>query len=131
MLCPSVMRRDVIVFLGIVMTLSLRCNGESVYLRGAGASFPANVYRSWAIYFVAFRHKYMSVQLTYDSIGSGGGKEAITQVRPVCFLVYVTSKIGCSIFRVETMQLWFAFCALFGYEHLSALILLLGNVLVT
>ena len=71
-----------VIGVGVVFLAQFLCGvcAAKVVLHGAGASFPSNVYRSWGIYFQAYRHKYMRVELTYDSIGSGGGKDAITKV---------------------------------------------------
>lgn len=53
----------------------LQCGGSSEgRLNGAGASFPVPIYKAWAHSF----RKETSVQLNYQSIGSGGGVKQIT-----------------------------------------------------
>ncbi len=48
-----------------------------VHLRGAGASFPANVYQTWLTLFTAYRRKFVTLETTYQVTGSGNGKKLI------------------------------------------------------
>ncbi|XP_046550670.1 atrial natriuretic peptide receptor 1-like [Haliotis rubra] len=49
----------------------------AVHLNGAGASFPADVYRSWLPAYKSYRSRFAGVEMKYESIGSGGGKARI------------------------------------------------------
>ena len=64
----------------LVLSNVLMTSQKSTRIDGAGASFPASVYRSWGLYYQTHRVEFKNVRMSYDSIGSGGGKEAITQV---------------------------------------------------
>jgi phosphate transport system substrate-binding protein len=62
------------------MTLIAGCDGESsssgeVRLNGAGASFPAPLYRRWV---TEYDQVAKNVEIDYEAIGSGGGIKAIT-----------------------------------------------------
>ncbi|MFH7027797.1 MAG: phosphate ABC transporter substrate-binding protein PstS [Heteroscytonema crispum UTEX LB 1556] len=50
--------------------------GGNVTLTGAGASFPAPLYASW---FTELNKKYPSLQVNYQSVGSGAGVEQFTK----------------------------------------------------
>ncbi|KAK2156212.1 hypothetical protein LSH36_219g04001 [Paralvinella palmiformis] len=47
-------------------------------LRGAGASFPNEVYQAWMTYYTTTRLNYVSLHMSYDAVGSGTGKRRIT-----------------------------------------------------
>ncbi len=51
-------------------------SGKLVKLQGAGASFPAPLYTKW---FKEFSAEHDSIQIDYQSIGSGGGVKAVIQ----------------------------------------------------
>ena len=55
-------------------------NCADVTLLGAGASFPGEVYNSWSLFFAALRASFLDVNIVYESVGSGAGKERILQV---------------------------------------------------
>ena len=68
---------------GVLVTFVLFCIGASfvasqhpLAVTGAGASFPAEVYKSWASSFVAERP---DLQIIYNSTGSGNGLRTITE----------------------------------------------------
>ncbi len=48
----------------------------SITLQGAGATFPATLYKQW---FQDFNAKYSNIQIDYQANGSGAGIKAITQ----------------------------------------------------
>jgi phosphate transport system substrate-binding protein len=50
--------------------------GGSVTLTGAGASFPVPLYQTW---FAELNKKYPSLQVNYQSVGSGAGVEQFTK----------------------------------------------------
>ncbi|XP_067652446.1 atrial natriuretic peptide receptor 1-like [Haliotis asinina] len=50
---------------------------SAVQLNGAGASFPADVYRAWLPAYKSYRSRFTEVAMKYESIGSGGGKARI------------------------------------------------------
>lgn len=50
--------------------------GGKVSLTGAGASFPAPLYQTW---FQALNQKYPTLQVNYQSVGSGAGVEQFTK----------------------------------------------------
>ncbi|MFM2064821.1 MAG: hypothetical protein RLZZ507_4492 [Cyanobacteriota bacterium] len=50
--------------------------GGNVTLTGAGASFPAPLYQTW---FAELNKKYPSLQVNYQSVGSGAGVEQFTK----------------------------------------------------
>ncbi|MBD2296902.1 phosphate ABC transporter substrate-binding protein PstS [Anabaena sphaerica FACHB-251] len=50
--------------------------GGNVTLTGAGASFPAPLYQTW---FTDLNKKYPSLQVNYQSVGSGAGVEQFTK----------------------------------------------------
>ncbi|KAL8559412.1 hypothetical protein ACOMHN_045209 [Nucella lapillus] len=53
-------------------------NTEAVVnLRGAGASFPGTVYQSWIPAYRASRQAHVSLNMTYEMVGSGTGKARI------------------------------------------------------
>ena len=45
-----------------------------ITLRGAGASFPAEVYKSWMVRFRVFRSYFTELDMSYEAVGSGRGK---------------------------------------------------------
>jgi phosphate transport system substrate-binding protein len=51
-----------------------QANASFVKLQGAGASFPAPLYGKW---FKAYNSAHQSVQIDYQSVGSGGGVKAV------------------------------------------------------
>ncbi|XP_071091629.1 atrial natriuretic peptide receptor 2-like [Haliotis cracherodii] len=60
-----------------ILTLSPFCEGV-VQLRGAGASFPEQVYKSWTQSYKVFRQQQSrDINATYLSIGSGSGRKRI------------------------------------------------------
>ena len=48
--------------------------GEEVKIQGAGASFPAPLYNKW---FKAYHAAHPDVQIDYQSVGSGSGREDV------------------------------------------------------
>ncbi|XP_041377068.1 receptor-type guanylate cyclase gcy-12-like [Gigantopelta aegis] len=64
-------------FFLVIVTSFLRKSWQMVNISGAGASFPLNVYTSWMPGFETYRHRFKDVDITYESIGSGGGKARI------------------------------------------------------
>lgn len=50
---------------------------ETLALLGAGASFPANVYKTWIPAYKIFRKPFVSLDLKYDTKSSGVGKARI------------------------------------------------------
>lgn len=50
---------------------------DTVHIRGAGASFPYDVYSSWISAYVAHRQEHVKLNMTYVSTGSGEGKARI------------------------------------------------------
>jgi hypothetical protein len=48
-----------------------------ISLSGAGASFPNEVYQNWAVMYTAERQAYITLEMSYDAIGSGSGKKRI------------------------------------------------------
>lgn len=65
----------------LIVSISIIPRVQSVQLRGAGASFPAEVYKAWISSYIAIRREYVAdLTMTYDSVGSGGGKTRIQQV---------------------------------------------------
>ncbi|KAK7492270.1 hypothetical protein BaRGS_00016567 [Batillaria attramentaria] len=61
------------------LILLLFCSwvGAAVQLNGAGASFPYDVYSAWMPAYKAYRASYLTINMKYESIGSGGGKARI------------------------------------------------------
>lgn len=55
---------------------TVRSQGKSVSLTGAGASFPAPLYQRW---FSEYNKANPNVQVSYQSVGSGAGVEQFTQ----------------------------------------------------
>jgi phosphate transport system substrate-binding protein len=55
---------------------TVRSQGQSVSLIGAGASFPAPLYQRW---FSEYNKANPNVQVSYQSVGSGAGVEQFTQ----------------------------------------------------
>ncbi|XP_064598848.1 atrial natriuretic peptide receptor 2-like [Liolophura sinensis] len=53
---------------------------DTVHIRGAGASFPYDVYSSWISAYVAHRQTHVKLNMTYVSTGSGEGKARIKGV---------------------------------------------------
>src|ERR1051325_6606345 len=49
---------------------------DNVLINGAGATFPTPIYTKW---FDAYHKLFPSIQFNYQSIGSGGGINQITQ----------------------------------------------------
>ena len=49
-------------------------------VRGAGATFPSEVYKSWMRSYSVLRQPFVDVELTYEAVGSGSGKRRIQQV---------------------------------------------------
>ncbi|KAK7498996.1 hypothetical protein BaRGS_00009805 [Batillaria attramentaria] len=48
-----------------------------VNLRGAGASFPNEVYQTWIPSYRAYRQAHVQLNMTYEKAGSGSGKARI------------------------------------------------------
>ena len=67
----------IVIFLNVLNSF-VYC--ADVTLLGAGASFPAEVYSSWSLFFAALRASFLDVNIVYESVGSGAGKERILQV---------------------------------------------------
>ena len=62
----------------------------SVTVRGAGASFPRDVYDVWIVSYQTERSKHTDVTMMYDGIGSGNGKAVITGTLTLCQQGYLT-----------------------------------------
>lgn len=62
-------RRSILLGAGAVLTLPLAARAEEANITGAGASFPNPVYQKWA----EAARPAISVQLNYQSVGSGAG----------------------------------------------------------
>lgn len=50
---------------------------ETVPLHGKGASFPNEVYKSWIPAYKAHRQNQVSLEMSYEAVGSSNGKTAI------------------------------------------------------
>jgi phosphate transport system substrate-binding protein len=76
------MRRRAIAVLFAALTLgAVSCNGPlsgggHVTLQGAGATFPAPLYRKW---FAEYQAAHPEVKIFYQSMGSGGGVELFSE----------------------------------------------------
>ncbi len=64
-----------LLFLALIQAAARPAVGVTV--RGAGASFPNEVYESWMPAFEASRLPFVHLQMTYDAIGSSAGKSLI------------------------------------------------------
>ena len=66
-------------FVGCVLLfLSLPRDAHAlVNMRGAGASFPSEVYKSWMPMYKSSRQTFVNLYMDYQAIGSGGGKKLI------------------------------------------------------
>ena len=53
-----------------------------VRIRGAGASFPSEIYKAWMVRFRVWRGQHTLLDMSYQAIGSGGGKDAIKSGEP-------------------------------------------------
>ena len=49
----------------------------SVVLRGAGASFPKEVYSEWLPTYMSSRRRWVNIEMGYQPIGSSRGKQAV------------------------------------------------------
>lgn len=64
--------------LWILVLLSTCCYVDcETRVRGAGASFPSEVYKAWMVRYAASRQRFTTVTMTYEAVGSGGGKRRI------------------------------------------------------
>ena len=52
---------------------------DHVFLRGAGASFPSPVYKSWTTNYMALRQEHVTLEASYEAVGSGTGKKRIME----------------------------------------------------
>ncbi|XP_060085759.1 retinal guanylyl cyclase 1-like [Ylistrum balloti] len=50
-----------------------------VYVRGRGASFPHEVYKEWRSAYRLYRNAHVNLDMPYEAVGSGKGKEAIKE----------------------------------------------------
>ena len=66
-----------VVVLGGLVGSAAKRDIPKVSLRGAGASFPSHVYKSWLVLFAAYRRPFVSLNLDYDAVGSGSGKAMV------------------------------------------------------
>ncbi|XP_041376768.1 atrial natriuretic peptide receptor 1-like [Gigantopelta aegis] len=55
----------------------VRLSDETIEVKGAGASFPLDVYTSWIPAYETYRRRFQDVHISYSSIGSGKGKARI------------------------------------------------------
>src|ERR1700688_3922708 len=64
---------------GAVLTLALAAgtaSAQNVLINGGGATFPYPMYSKW---FDEYHKKFPTLQFNYQSIGSGGGIQQVTQ----------------------------------------------------
>jgi phosphate transport system substrate-binding protein len=64
---------------GVALTLALAAgtaSAQNVLINGAGATFPYPMYSKW---FDEYHKKFPTLQFNYQSIGSGGGIQQVTQ----------------------------------------------------
>lgn len=63
----------------VILQCSYYCGtiGGIVQVRGAGASFPYNVYKSWILSYKASQHGHGSLNMQYEITGSTEGKRRI------------------------------------------------------
>jgi ABC-type phosphate transport system substrate-binding protein len=62
----------------IFMTSAIDFGNSEIKVRGKGASFPSEVYRTWIPFYKASRQSHISLVMDYDAVGSGNGQKAIT-----------------------------------------------------
>ncbi len=53
--------------------------GEGIKVRGAGASFPNEVYKNWLPTYTSVRQPFVKLDMTYEVTGSSKGKERIQE----------------------------------------------------
>ena len=69
---------DVFLYIYIVLMLAPTCElTRNVELRGAGASFPRDVYDAWILSYKSERSKFVDLDMTYEGVGSGNGRARI------------------------------------------------------
>lgn len=62
---------------GLLLPEAWTSDRRTVPLRGAGATFPSEVYMTWMAGYRAYRYEYVDVQMKYDARGSGYGVRMI------------------------------------------------------
>ena len=73
---------QILLFLLSGLLLSIKApetEAARVNLRGAGASFPNEVYQAWIPAYRASRQAHVSLNMSYESVGSGSGKARIVE----------------------------------------------------
>ena len=68
MVCQS------LVLFGLLFLLEFTMAKDTILLRGAGASFPNEVYKQWLTSFISHRKDFVDVSTSYQAVGSGTGK---------------------------------------------------------
>ncbi len=69
------MKKSIVGLVALGLTATFAIAAENVRLAGAGATFPAPIYKKWV---AEYQKANPTVQIDYQSIGSGGGIKAIT-----------------------------------------------------
>jgi phosphate transport system substrate-binding protein len=69
------MKKSIVGLVALGLTATFTVAAENIRLAGAGASFPAPIYKKWV---AEYQKANPTVQIDYQSIGSGGGIKAIT-----------------------------------------------------
>ena len=73
----------VLVVLAVIQNTHAAAHAEgAIKLRGAGASFPYNVYKDWMPLFWSHRSDHVDVFMEYHAVGSGEGKKLIKGETP-------------------------------------------------
>ena len=57
-----------------LLLTAVTAGGMTIPLRAASASFSSEVYKSWIPSFTQYRDKFIKVEISYGSVGSGTGK---------------------------------------------------------
>ncbi len=83
--------QNISLLLAWLVAFVLGADGQKIQLAGAGASFPSTVYRAWIPSFTAYRRNYVSLKMSYDAVGSGKGKEWVTQGQGGLYIDYAGS----------------------------------------
>src|SRR4051812_50093981 len=68
--------KKTILAIGAAFAMSGAAFADKLLINGAGATFPFPIYSKW---FSAYNKLHPDVQINYQSIGSGGGVNQVTQ----------------------------------------------------